>query len=386
MPHRIAFVTTHPIQYQVPIFRLLAGRSDLDLTVLFCHLPDAVQQGDGFGLAFQWDVPLLDGYRYQVLKNVAKTPSVTAFSGCDTPGIKHVLQAGEFDAVVVNGWVVKSCWQTLRACRRLRLPCLVRGEANLLRPRAWWKHLLHQRLVRCYAACLYIGQANRAFYRRHGVPEDRLFSAPYCVENERFEAAAADLGRRSRARERWSIPADRTCFVFCGKLQAKKHPLELLQAFADAVRQGAAAHLLIVGDGELRRECERLIQASGLPVSLAGFLNQSEVVEAYLAADCLVLPSDYGETWGLVVNEAMACGRPAIVSNQVGCAADLIREGETGSCFPFGRWDTLAAQLAHFAGRPAELQRMGQQARQHIAGFSPHVAAQGIVEAVAHVI
>jgi glycosyltransferase involved in cell wall biosynthesis len=292
-----------------------------------------------------------------------------------------VLREGRFDAVVVNGWVVKSCLQTLRACRRLRIPCLVRGEANLLRPRAWWKHWLHRRLVHRYAACLYIGQQNRAFYRRHGVPDERLFFAPYCVENDRFAAAAEDAGRRVSARQRWGIPDDRTCFLFCGKLQEKKHPVELLQAFAAAIGGGAAAQLLVVGDGPLRGDCERLARDGRLPVTFAGFLNQSQVVDAYLAADCLVLPSDHGETWGLVVNEAMACGRPAIVSDQAGCAVDLIREGQTGTCFPFGRWDILKERLAEFARPDAPLHKLGQQARQHIGQYSPQAAAAGIVAA-----
>jgi glycosyltransferase involved in cell wall biosynthesis len=383
---RLAFVTSHPIQYQVPVFRLLAAEDSIDLTVLFSHLPDAAQQGDGFGVGFQWDVPLLDGYPYQVLQNVARVPSVTSFAGCDTPGIGRVLREGRFDAVVVNGWVVKSCLQALRACRRLGIPCLVRGEANLLRPRPWWKHWLHRRLVRRYAACLYIGQQNRTFYRRHGVPDDRLFFAPYCVENDRFAAACEESERRVRARQRWGVAVDRTCFVSCGKLQPKKHPVELIEAFGAATRAGAAAHLLVVGDGQLRGDCERLVRAGGFPVTFAGFLNQSEVVDAYLAADCLVLPSDHGETWGLVVNEAMACGRPAIVSDQAGCAVDLIREGQTGTCFPFGRWDILAHKLMGFARTDAPLQTMGQQARQHIAQYSPKAAAAGIVQAVSRCI
>ena len=365
------------------MFRLLStADSELDLTVLFCQLPDERQQGDGFGIAFQWDVPLLDGYRYSVLRNVSRRPAVTAFRGCDTPEVWKLIRDGQFDAVITNGWIVKSCLQTLAACRRYGVPCLVRGEANLMPPRPWWKHLLHGCLVRQYSACLYIGQANAEFYRRHGVRESRLFPARYCVENRRFLQAAQDPTAAAAARARFGVPGSALCLLFCGKLIPKKHPVELIQAFGNAVRQGASAYLLVVGDGELRSDCERLALDQQLPMSCVGFLNQSQITEAYLAADCLVLPSDYGETWGLVVNEAMTCGRPAIVSDQVGCCADLIVEGETGASFPSGDWQALTRLIVAFSRTAEQVQAMGRNAQRHIAGYSPEAAAQGIRQAI----
>ena len=154
MTVRIAFVTSHPIQYQVPIFRLLTQTKDIELTVLFAMLPDAAAQGAGFGVEFEWDIPLLEGYQYKVLQNVAEQPGVTHFSGCDTPGIQSELKALQPDVVIVNGWVVKTCLQALWACKRQKIPILVRGEANDLRKRPWWKRILQQTLVRQYDACL----------------------------------------------------------------------------------------------------------------------------------------------------------------------------------------------------------------------------------------
>ena len=107
MTLRLGFLTTHPIQYQVPIFRLLAQRPDLEFVALFCQLPDERQQGDGFGVGFRWDVPLLEAYEYEVLRNVSPRPSVTAFRGCDTPDLADVIRRRRLDALVVNGWVVK---------------------------------------------------------------------------------------------------------------------------------------------------------------------------------------------------------------------------------------------------------------------------------------
>lgn len=381
---RVAFVTSHPIQYQVPIFRHLAERSDIDFHVMFAQIPEAAQQGDGFGVSFTWDVPLLEGYSFEVLENVSAKPSVTEFAGCDTPAIADRLR--DFDAVIVNGWVVKTCLQALRACRLRGIPCIVRGEANHLRPRAWWKRLLQRQLVRQFSAFLYIGSANRDFYKSYGVRDEQLFPARYCIENERFLSASQDSSRRDRARHSWGIPDVAITFLYCGKFIDKKHPLELLQAFADVAQPMQNVHLLMVGDGELRHEAETLAAKLQLPVTFAGFLNQSEIVDAYLAADCLVLPSDHGETWGLVVNEAMACGLPAIVSDQAGCSRDLIEEGATGFTFPFGDWPKLVDRMKQAASVPHRLVEMGKNAQELIRDYSPEAAANGFVAAAHSVV
>jgi len=384
--YRLGIVTTHPIQYQVPWFRRLAEMPEVDLTVFFCHLPDALEQGDGFGVAFEWDIPLLDGYRYEVLPNVSRRPSVTQFGGCNTPAVAERIRRGRFDAMIVNGWVVKSCLQTLWACRRLGVPCIVRGEANVLRPRAWWKRAIHRRLVRQYAACLYIGKSNARFYRQHGVAEERLFPGRYFIDNRRFADQAAAAGDRRAARQRWNIPADRTVYLFSGKFVDKKHPLELLKPIRIAAADTPSVHLLMVGDGRLRAECESYVAEHELPVTFAGFLNQNQIAAAYAAADCLVLPSDHGETWGLVVNEAMACGLPAVVSDQVGCAADLVEPGKTGAVFPFGDWDALARTMANLARDTRELARQGRNAREKVADYSVDAAARGTLDAVRFVV
>jgi glycosyltransferase involved in cell wall biosynthesis len=380
--YRLGILTTHPIQYQVPWFRALAAEPEVDLMVYYCEIPDAVKQGAGFGVAFEWDIPLLEGYPYKVLQNVAKQPSVTSFSGCDTPEIYDVIRRGTLDAVLVNGWVAKSCLQTLLACRRYGVPCLVRGESNALRPRAWWKRIIHRQLLKHYSACLAIGKSNADFYLTNGVPRERLFPGLYCVDNEWFAGRAAALeGKRQELRAQWGIPTGIPTFLFCGKLIDKKHPLELLSAFASAA-QCQPMHLLMVGDGELRARCEAAAAAERLPVTFAGFLNQSRLPEAYAAADCLVLPSDTGETWGLVVNEAMACGRPAIVSDQVGCGPDLIIPGETGATFPYGDWKGLSRTLADLAATPSQLVALGAAAQRQVDDYSVAALTRGTLAAL----
>ncbi len=393
---RVAFVTSHPIQYQVPVFRCLAAAADLQFIVLFATLPDAAAQGAGFGVAFEWDIPLLEGYDYRVLRNVSSSPGVTHFRGCDTPEIESVLRELRIDVVIVNGWVVKTCLQTLRAAKRIGIPCIVRGEANNLRRRPWWKRLLQRLLVHRYDAVLPIGRANREFYRNLGISSLKMFDAPYCIENQRFaRAAAAAEPRRSDLRSHWKIPDGATCFLSCGKFESKKHPVELLEAFLRVCRNtvqsnggSAALHLLMVGDGEFKSRCEALVadflasqDSSSSPVTFTGFLNQSQIVDAYVAADILVLPSDSGETWGLVVNEAMACGRPAIVSDLVGCAADLIRVGETGWVFPYGDWPALEQLMRRLLLEHPDLEAIGRRCQAAIRDYSPEIAAQGIMRA-----
>ena len=386
-PHRLVIVETHPIQYKAPLFRMLAADPRLDLTVLYALEPDPAQQGAGFGVAFAWDVPLRAGYRSEVLENRARRPSATTFCGCDTPGIARRLRELRPDAVLVNGWVAKTCLQALWACRRLGLPCLVRGEANLLRPRAAWKHALHGLLLRQYDAFLAIGSANRDFYRFHRRPENRIFWAPYAVDNAFFAAqAAARAGRRAELRAGFGLPAEAVVFLFAGKLEAKKRPADLLEALARLpADRRARVHVLVAGDGPLRGACERLARERHLPVSFAGFLNQSRLPDAYAAADALVLPSDAGETWGLVVNEAMASGRSAIVSRAAGCCADLVVEHETGRAFECGDVAALAEILDGYAGDPDRAAREGRAAAARVGAFGLEAAAAGIVAAVRQV-
>ena len=361
---RVAIVATHPIQYQVPWFRALAASGEIDLKVYFALLPDEEQQGVGFGVGFQWDIPLREGYDWEVLENRAGDPGLHSFFGCNAPGIHRALRDWGAEVAILTGWHSLVLLQALWAAKRLRLPVIVRGESNDMRRRPGWKRLGHRILFRSFDRLLTIGRANRALYRSAGVSAARLFDAPYMVDNERFALRAVELAdRRAVLRERWQIADGACCFLFAGKLTDKKRPLDLIEAARLAGDRGADLHLLVVGDGVLMEAARQKARALGLPVTFAGFLNQSEMAEAYVASDCLVLPSDDGETWGLVVNEAMACGRPAIVSDKVGCGPDLIRDGETGYVFPLGDVEALAERLTALAADPERLAEMGRRAQ-----------------------
>jgi hypothetical protein len=166
MRRRIGFLVSHPIQYYTPFFRELAQRCDL--TVYFAHRQDAIGQGQaGYGVAFDWDIDLLSGYESRFLTNVARVPSTQSFAGCNTPEIADRISEGRFDAFVVPGWSLRAYWQAVRACRRARVPVMVRGDSQLAGQRGGAagriKGVVFPHLLKQFDACLYVGQRNREY-------------------------------------------------------------------------------------------------------------------------------------------------------------------------------------------------------------------------------
>ena len=346
---RVAIVASHPVQYQAPWFRALAR--EVDLHVFFCHRQTpGGQAAAGFGRAFDWDVPLLDGYAHDWLANRSPAPGVDRFGGCDTPDVRDRLQAGRFDACIVSGWYLKSYLQAARACWALGIPCLFRGDSQLggSRLKEMGKFIPYRWFLRRADAHLYVGHANRQYLRHYGVDEARLFHVPHAVDNDRFAAAADDARRSGRAaalRRGWGAETASTVFMFAGKLIPKKRPSDFVRALAALGAAGHDVRGVMVGSGPLQSELQVEAERGGARVVFAGFQNQTAMPDYYAAADAVVLPSDRRETWGLVVNEAMASGLPAIVSDAAGCAADLVVAGRTGFTFALGVVDDLAARM-----------------------------------------
>ena len=343
---RLAIVTSHPIQYQAPLFRELACR--LDLTVFFaCRATPRDQASAGFGVAFDWDVDVTSGYRSRFLSNLSRTPGPSQFFGCDSPEIGWLLRQGRFDALLVMGWHLKTYWQAIWAAKKAGMPILVRGDSQLGTPRGTarrvFKKVMYPRVLRVFDAALYVGERSRAYWTHYGYPRDRLFFSPHCVDTKWF-AARADLNGRG-VRRRLGIGADTKVALFAGKLLSFKRPLDLVAAVASLKISGYAVSILVAGSGPLEPELAAAAAASGVNLYRLGFCNQTEMPGAYAAADVLVLPSSGRETWGLVVNEAQACGVPVIVSSACGCAPDLAEDGSAGCVFPFGDTEALSRVL-----------------------------------------
>jgi glycosyltransferase involved in cell wall biosynthesis len=382
---RVGVLATHPVQYYGPWYRTLA--LCVDLEVFFAHRPPPRQQGDGFGVGFEWDVPLLDGYRHRFLRNRASRRDPSTFMGCDTPEIATLVRDGRFDAFVVHGWASRSYWQAIAACRRTGTPVLVRGDSQLetarSRLRRALKYPLYRLFIPRFDAYLVVGERARAYLAHYGADPRRMFFSPHAVDN-RFFGERADAARAHRAalRDRWGLPKNAVVFLFSGKLVDKKRPGDFVQAVAAAAGRDRAVWGLVVGDGALRASLEAATGEAGAPIRFAGFLNQTAMPEAYAVSDALVLPSDGGETWGLVVNEAMASGLPAVVSDAVGCGPDLVRAGETGQVFPCADVDALAARLGELAADRAGLAAMGAAARRHVEGYSLERATEAVMAAL----
>jgi glycosyltransferase involved in cell wall biosynthesis len=374
---RIGFLLSHPIQYYTPLFRQLARRCDL--TVLFSHRQSAEQQARaGFDMAFEWNVDLLSGYDSRFLTNVARDPSTDRYGGCDTPGVADEIARGRFDALIVPGWGLRSYSQAAQACRRLRVPVLVRGDSQLggrsLAVRLA-KAVLLPRLLRRFDGFLYVGQRNREYLLHYGSPPQRMFFSPHCIDNDAFAAGSADA-RRQFAAEHGAERPRRVLFV--GKLIGRKRPADLVRAMPRL--RDRSVELAFAGSGALQPALAKIAAEAGVHANFLGFVNQAELPAVYASADVLVLPSEYDETWGLVVNEAMACGVPAVVSDAVGCGPDLIELGKTGATFPLGDVAALAAAIE------STLSQDPDQTRRHLVAkmalYSPSVAAQAIVDAV----
>ena len=380
-------VATHPVQYMAPWFKYLAAKTEFDLTVWYAILPDENLQGVGFGRPFAWDTELLDGYRWEALHNHAAKPSLDTFFGTRLKHIDTKLRSLSPSIVLVTGWHQFSLVQVAIACKRAGIRCFIRGESNHLKSRPAYKRILHRMFLRLFDSYLYIGEANRQFYLESGVKTGQTFFTPYFVDNEWFKNCIDSTGEtRQNWRLKFGIGLEEFVVLFAGKLQQKKNVSELIQAM-NLMRSGCSnTCLVIAGEGELREELQQLARKLGVKTVFAGFVNQSGMAEVYTSVDCLVLPSDHDETWGLVVNEAMNFSIPAVVSDRVGCGPDLIRQGITGYCYRFGHPEQLADILGTLSENPAERVLTGERAFQHIQQYSIEAAAQGLLNAAANAV
>ena len=384
--YRLAVVASHPIQYHSPLYQRLTD--SVDLHVYYAHRATPKDQADaGFGSGFDWDVALLEGYPFSWLPNRARHAGVHRFFGCDTPSVDAELTSRQFDAVLVHGWNLLCYWQAIRSAKSRGLPVIVRGDSQLPTPRSVFrrtvKTLAYPHLLNRFDAFLSVGSRNCEYLRSYGVLSDRIFSVPHCVDNDFFRGAAESA--RSdfvKLQHRFEIPRNTTTFLFVGKFLPRKRPLDFLRALDRLKHAGERAWGLVVGSGPLEKEMREHAAEHDTPCSFTGFLNQSQIGSAYALSDILVLPSNGQETWGLVVNEAMACGTPAIVSDAVGCAPDLIIEGETGFTYREGDVEQLAECMGKLVRNPSLRGDIARHAATHISRFSLEAACEGVVHAL----
>jgi glycosyltransferase involved in cell wall biosynthesis len=385
---RLLIVAPHVVQYSSPLFRDIAQRNELALLVAYCSMQGAESGVDpGFGVKVSWDTPLLEGYPWVNVPNRALRPGLVQFFGLFNPGLWTLIRDEHFDAVLIAGYYFASAWIALAASKFQGVPALFVSDSHSLQswraPSGWKlriKKLLLRRIFSLVDAVIVSSSGGIEYLKSLGFPAERVVLAPTAVDNKWWteQAARAD---RNAARASWKIPPEATVALFCGKLQAWKAPMDLLQAFARASVPNS--YLAFAGDGPERGNLERMANELGFAdrVRFLGFLNQSQLPSAYRAADLFVLPSLF-EPFGLVVNEAMLCGLPVAVSDRVGARFDLVRPDENGYVFPAGDVEALAVVLRGILADPEKRARMGAASRQRMETWSPREYAESFAHAV----
>lgn len=343
---KIGILTSHPIQYQIPLFRTLSKR--VDLRVYFMHKATPKDQSEaGFDCEFDWDIDLFDGYEHVFLKNRAKKPRLNRFFGCDTPDIKEHIAKEHFDAFVVLGWHLKSYWQAVRACHHMKIPVVIRGDSKLgthtFPLKRALKEIYTRIMINQFDGFLTVGQKNREYLLHYGAEEERLEFSPHFVENNWFkERSELSSKQADELRATFGASKETVLLLFVGKFIRVKRPLDVVQALKRLKDKGIRALGVFVGAGELEQAIRDLAAELEVQIHMAGFKNQTELPPYYGVCDLCILPSGKNETWGLVVNESIASGTPAIVSDQVGCAPDMIEEGLTGYVCHVGNAEEMA--------------------------------------------
>lgn len=383
-PLRVTAVMTHPIQYFSPWFRwITANLPDVTLTVLYAALPSAEQQGRAFGQVFEWDSGPLDGYAWEVCREPdGMTFTDDAFLGVDAPDVGERIARTRPDVVLIAGWHSLFQIRALVACRRRGIPVVYRGDSNLSTAPAGWRRgpwfARTWLLLRLFRGWLAVGTRAAEYLAYFSLPADRIARSPHCVDHDWFAARAAEArttGRRDRLRAELGLAADDFAVLFVGRLVGVKRPLDAVRAVAGL---GRGAVLVMAGSGPLLDAVRKEARQLGVRLAASGFRNQSEVVDLYAAADVLVLPSA-SETWGLVVNEALASGLPCVVSAGVASGVDLIRDGGNGGVAPVGDTPGLTRALAAVRdGRAAGLYGVAA-CRAPLAGAGFREAAAGLV-------
>lgn len=383
MTKKLAIFATHPIQYFAPVYRQLA--TQCDLTVFYCHLPTPAERAvTGIGVAFDWDVGLLDGYRHVVLENRARNKTINSPFGCSVADVAAIVERGAFDAVLVSGWNSRFFWEVMVACWKRKIPVMVRGDSQLPGSNSlkkWLKFPVYRTFIPTFSAYLWVGERAAEYLKFYGAPSDRMYFSPHCVDNDWWRRRSiAARAARDDVRKELGFSPETTVLLFVGRFVDMKRPFDLVRAVGLCRDLNVAA--VFVGDGPLRQRVEKEARSFAVPIIFPGFKNQSELPLWYSLADALVLPSTGSETWGLVVNEAMACGTPAIVSQSAGCSPDMIDESMTGFTFPTGDVGALALRVRQLTSLRDTRHDFGTALQKKLETYSVERAADGILEAL----
>jgi glycosyltransferase involved in cell wall biosynthesis len=386
---RLAFVVSHPIQYYVPLYQHLARRDDVEIKVFFTwHVADKTNLDRGFRTSFTWDIPLTEGYEFELVPNISSDAGTHHYFGLRNPSLLDRLMAWKPDAVHITGWAWHSHLLALRGLSKLGIPTLFRGDSHLLNrgsaALSWWV----KRAILCHVfswptVFLYTGSANRAYYEAFGVGPERLHYCPHSIDVSRFAEPAEALEQEARQwRRQLTIDANKIVLLFAGKFEPNKRPLHLMRALL------ASSHLnltlVLVGSGELEPNVKQLAAAHPDRFHVLPFHNQTQMPMVYRLGDIFVMPSA-GETWGLAVNEAMACARPVLVSDRVGCAVDVV-DAFSGYVFSWRDPSGLYAALQAIDWDRSKLAVMGRAAAEAAKRFDISQTEKALIGSLTRVL
>jgi glycosyltransferase involved in cell wall biosynthesis len=381
-PLRLAAVIERPIPFYVPHYRSLSSDPDIDLEVIYLS-DSGLAPFSYHGVRISYDVEILRGYRSIVLGRGHPAGVRRGSFDWMIPELWRVLARGAYDAVWVHGYNLPSHWLAFAACRRLELPLLLRGESELLFPRAPWKRVLKRCafgwLFPRAAACLYIGTLNREFYRAYGVGNDRLFGVPYGVDNLWFGGSGIDERRtwRDETRRRLGLSDNTLIFVNHSKHRFPKRPADIVRAFARLDPEADAA-LVLVGDGDQRTEVDAAFATlrPGHRVFRLGYQTYDELRQTLVASDVLVFASE--ENWGMAVNEGLAAGLAVLCSDGVAGAIDMVQHGVNGFVFRSRDESELAQQMRDCIQNPDMVRFMKAASRERSRAFSFEAMNEGL--------
>lgn len=388
---KILYFLSHPIQYFSPLLKSISETNDLK--VFFYSSAGLDSTFDkGFNTKIAWDIPLLEGYNYEFIKNYRGKKAINnGFFDVFNPGVVRVIAKTKAKIIIINGWTYSSNWMVLLAAKLFGIKVWLRAENPLNQEsqkngvKQWLKKLILKNLVFGFLVdkCLYIGSQSRLFFEEFGVGGDRLIYTPYSVDNTHFQSEYHRLQPfRAQIKSELGIPLDNKVVLFSGKLIPKKRPMDLLLAFQDLNMQNVS--LFFVGDGKLKGDLENYISKNNISnVWITGFVNQSEITKYYSVSDCFVMCSGIGETWGLSVNEAMNFKLPVIVSNTCGSSFDLVINGLNGYTYDEGDIVDLRNKLRKVINDEVFRTSAGQESLKLVNQFSIQTICLNLKQAIA---
>jgi glycosyltransferase involved in cell wall biosynthesis len=378
-------LNSHPIQYFAPLYAYLNAAPDLEVTALY--LSDVSIRGGKdveFGREVKWDVDLIAGYRSVFLGAAAQRRQPGGFWSLVAPQVWNELRSGRYDVLWLHGHNYAANLIALVAGTTAGVPVMMRCDTPLGLPCHGIKGVLRRPLLgTLYGWCdrfLAVGTENAAYYRAMGVPDHKIFLVPYAVDNDRFmQSTKLTDDQRSVVRKRYNIPVDRPALLYAAKFTRLKRPGDMLKV-AQLLRSHTKRPFSVVmaGSGELEPELRNFSAHNRLEnVVFTGFVNQAELPSLYGAADVFVLPSQ-DDHWGLAVNEAMCAGLPIVVSREVGCVPDLVRDGVNGFTPAAGDIGSLAQAIQRLVEDDDLRRRQGRASLARILEWSYLECLHGI--------